>query len=110
PSLFGSYLLMDGATGRPLAVLDGARLTLWRTAAASALAARPRPAGRPPHGDGGRRRARAVPDPGASEPTPDRRSRAVEPRSGAGRGSSGYAAARGAARAGDGRPRSRGAR
>jgi len=40
PSLFGSYLLMDGATGRPLAVLDGARLTLWRTAAASALAAR----------------------------------------------------------------------
>jgi ornithine cyclodeaminase/alanine dehydrogenase-like protein (mu-crystallin family) len=40
PSLFGSYLLMEGATGRPLAVLDGARLTLWRTAAASALAAR----------------------------------------------------------------------
>ena len=40
PSLFGTYLLMDGATGRPLAALDGARLTLWRTAAASALAAR----------------------------------------------------------------------
>ena len=31
---------MDGATGAPLAALDGARLTLWRTAAASALAAR----------------------------------------------------------------------
>lgn len=40
PSLFGTYLLMDGATGQPLAALDGARLTLWRTAAASALAAR----------------------------------------------------------------------
>ena len=31
---------MDGATGEPLAALDGTRLTLWRTAAASALAAR----------------------------------------------------------------------
>jgi ornithine cyclodeaminase len=40
PSVLGSYLLMDGATGTPLAVMDGARLTLWRTAAASALAAR----------------------------------------------------------------------
>ena len=40
PSLLGAYLLMDSATGQPLAVLDGARLTLWRTAAASALAAR----------------------------------------------------------------------
>lgn len=40
PSLLGAYLLMDGATGQPLGVLDGARLTLWRTAAASALAAR----------------------------------------------------------------------
>ena len=40
PSVQGSYLLMDGDSGRPLAVLDGARLTLWRTAAASALAAR----------------------------------------------------------------------
>jgi ornithine cyclodeaminase len=35
----GTYLLMEGATGAPLAALDGARLTLWRTAAASALAA-----------------------------------------------------------------------
>ena len=40
PSVLGTYLLMDGATGRPLAALDGTRLTLWRTAAASALAAR----------------------------------------------------------------------
>jgi ornithine cyclodeaminase/alanine dehydrogenase-like protein (mu-crystallin family) len=40
PSVIGTYLLMDGATGEPLAALDGTRLTLWRTAAASALAAR----------------------------------------------------------------------
>ena len=40
PSVMGSYLLMDGATGEPVAVLDGTRLTAWRTAAASALAAR----------------------------------------------------------------------
>jgi ornithine cyclodeaminase/alanine dehydrogenase-like protein (mu-crystallin family) len=39
PSVMGSYLLMDGTSGLPLAVMDGARLTLWRTAAASALAA-----------------------------------------------------------------------
>lgn len=40
PSVMGTYLLINGATGKPLASLDGARLTLWRTAAASALAAR----------------------------------------------------------------------
>lgn len=40
PSVMGTYLLSDGATGRPLAALDGARLTLWRTACASALATR----------------------------------------------------------------------
>lgn len=39
-SVQGSYLLLDGAAGSPVAVLDGTRLTLWRTAAASALAAR----------------------------------------------------------------------
>lgn len=39
-SVLGTYLLADAATGRPLAALDGTRLTLWRTAAASALAAR----------------------------------------------------------------------
>ncbi|MBV9701102.1 MAG: ornithine cyclodeaminase family protein, partial [Methylobacteriaceae bacterium] len=32
--------LQSGETGAPLAVFDGARLTLWRTAAASALATR----------------------------------------------------------------------
>ncbi|HEY8382262.1 MAG TPA: ornithine cyclodeaminase family protein [Microvirga sp.] len=40
PSVFGTYLLMDGATGAPQVALDGGRITLWRTAAASALAAR----------------------------------------------------------------------
>jgi alanine dehydrogenase len=39
PSLHGSYLLMSGVTGEPLAILDGRTLTAWRTAAASALAA-----------------------------------------------------------------------
>lgn len=36
----GLYILNSGATGVPLAVLDARVLTLWRTAAASALAAR----------------------------------------------------------------------
>jgi ornithine cyclodeaminase len=40
PSLTGSYLLLSGETGVPLALLDGGILTRWRTAAASALAAR----------------------------------------------------------------------
>ncbi|MGX1740537.1 ornithine cyclodeaminase family protein [Bosea sp. NPDC055353] len=40
PGVMGAYLLMDGATGQPLAVMDGNRLTTWRTAAASALASR----------------------------------------------------------------------
>jgi ornithine cyclodeaminase len=40
PSVLGTYMLMDGATGEPRAALDGTRLTVWRTAAASALAAR----------------------------------------------------------------------
>lgn len=39
PSIFGTYLLMRADTGEPLAVIDGQALTLWRTAAASALAA-----------------------------------------------------------------------
>ena len=40
PSVLGSYMLMSGDTGEPLAVMDGAALTAWRTACASALAAR----------------------------------------------------------------------
>lgn len=39
PSVMGNYLLLSGETGEPLAVIDGVTLTLWRTAAASALAA-----------------------------------------------------------------------
>ena len=39
PSLHGRYLLMSGATGEPLALMDARALTAWRTAAASALAA-----------------------------------------------------------------------
>lgn len=38
PSIMGSYLLLSGMTGEPLAIIDGQSLTLWRTAAASALA------------------------------------------------------------------------
>lgn len=39
PSVQGVYLLFDGPTGTPLALLDGTALTLRRTAATSALAA-----------------------------------------------------------------------
>jgi ornithine cyclodeaminase/alanine dehydrogenase-like protein (mu-crystallin family) len=38
-SVSALYLLLDGATGHPLALIDGEALTLRRTAAASALAA-----------------------------------------------------------------------
>jgi len=38
PAVLGSYLLMSGETGEPLATMDGTLLTRWRTAAASALA------------------------------------------------------------------------
>jgi ornithine cyclodeaminase/alanine dehydrogenase-like protein (mu-crystallin family) len=40
PTVLGSYVLMSGSTGETLAVMDGAALTAWRTACASALAAR----------------------------------------------------------------------
>ena len=40
PAVHGVYVLQSGATGAPLAAMDGTRLTQWRTAAASALAAR----------------------------------------------------------------------
>jgi alanine dehydrogenase len=39
PAVYGTYLLLDAATGAPAALLDGTALTLRRTAAASALAA-----------------------------------------------------------------------
>jgi len=39
PGLHASYLLFDGVTGVPLAVMDGSEITSRRTAAASALAA-----------------------------------------------------------------------
>ncbi len=40
PSVMALYLLSDGRTGEPLALIDGEALTLRRTAAASALAGR----------------------------------------------------------------------
>lgn len=39
PAVNGVYVLMDGETGVPVAVLDGKEITVRRTAAASALAA-----------------------------------------------------------------------
>jgi ornithine cyclodeaminase len=39
PSVYGTYLLLDPATGMPVALIDGTALTIRRTAAASALAA-----------------------------------------------------------------------
>jgi ornithine cyclodeaminase/alanine dehydrogenase-like protein (mu-crystallin family) len=39
PSVMGTYLLLAGDSGEPLATFDGVALTLGRTAAASALAA-----------------------------------------------------------------------
>jgi ornithine cyclodeaminase len=39
PAVMGVYLLLDGRTGETKALIDGQRLTLWRTASASALAA-----------------------------------------------------------------------
>jgi ornithine cyclodeaminase/alanine dehydrogenase-like protein (mu-crystallin family) len=39
PAVMGLYLLLDGITGEPQALIDGQRLTQWRTACASALAA-----------------------------------------------------------------------
>lgn len=40
PTIYASYVLMDGGTGQPLALLEGTFLTALRTGAASALAAR----------------------------------------------------------------------
>ena len=38
PTVLGQYYLMDSSSGEPLAMVEGTVLTLWRTAAASALA------------------------------------------------------------------------
>ncbi len=40
PAVQGAYLLLSAETGEPLALMDAPRLTVWRTAAASALASR----------------------------------------------------------------------
>ena len=40
PTIYASYVLMDGSTGQPLALLEGTFLTALRTGATSALAAR----------------------------------------------------------------------
>ncbi|MFQ5773724.1 MAG: ornithine cyclodeaminase family protein [Kiloniellaceae bacterium] len=40
PAVMGIYLLLDGKTGSPVALIDGPMLTAKRTAAASALASR----------------------------------------------------------------------
>jgi ornithine cyclodeaminase len=40
PAVQGVYLLLSTETGEPLAIMDAPTLTVWRTAAASALAAR----------------------------------------------------------------------
>jgi len=40
PAIFGQYLLLDGHTGAPIALLDGSMLTKRRTACASGLASR----------------------------------------------------------------------
>jgi len=38
PSVYGQYLLLSGESGEPLALMEGRKLTAWRTASASALA------------------------------------------------------------------------
>ena len=40
PAIYGTYILLSTETGEPLAIIDAPTLTVWRTAAASALAAR----------------------------------------------------------------------
>ena len=54
PAVHAVYVLMDGRNGRPLAVLDGTALTSWKTAADSALGAKPSAPGRADDSSGGR--------------------------------------------------------
>ena len=87
---------MSGETGAPLAAIDGTRLTYWRTAAASALAARYLAVADASTSLPGRRgRAGAVPRAGPCQPAPDPQRHGVEPPHGAGRGAGGDARARG---------------
>ena len=66
PAVMGLYLLLDGRTGEPQALIDGPRLTQWRTACASALAASYLArAGRLAAAGDRRRRALPVPGQGA---------------------------------------------
>ena len=80
PAVAGLYVLQSGRTGETLAAIDGTRLTLWRTAAASALAARhlARPDAKRLL-DRRRRRARAVPRPRARQRAALDRDRGLEP-------------------------------
>jgi ornithine cyclodeaminase/alanine dehydrogenase-like protein (mu-crystallin family) len=51
PAMSALIVLSDPVTGRAMAILEGGRITAWRTAALSAVAIRllaPRPSGRPP--------------------------------------------------------------
>ena len=80
PSLYGSYFLMSGATGEPLAILDGRVLTAWRTGAGvGARRALSRPRGCRPSGHGGRRHAGAAPRARARRRAPDQAGHFVEP-------------------------------
>ena len=40
PAVYATYLLLDAASGRPVALMDGSEITLRRTASASALASK----------------------------------------------------------------------
>lgn len=71
PAVMGAYLLLDGKTGAPQALIDGPVLTLKRTAAASALAAGyPGAAGLRAPADGRHRRLGTAPDHGACRGPP----------------------------------------
>ena len=80
PAVMGLYLLLDGRTGEPQALIDGQRLTQWRTAAASALAASYLARGRRLEAARRRgRRALSLPRQGAFRGAADRRNPHMEP-------------------------------
>ena len=111
PAVMGTYVLQSGRTGETLAALDGTRLTHWRTAAASALAAR--------HLaradvrrllDRRRRRARALSRARPCEPALLHGGHGLEPSAGRRAARRRDARGRGPARKRQRRPRGRGAR